>query len=98
MAPAQANRLIRFIVAVAHRLDHMARRIAAGPAGGAVGNRGRARLTQALHTRLRPFGARRVRSCPNSLMPPRLLPGAPTSPSPAGGSIQEKLTAMHGER
>lgn len=38
VAPAQPDRLVRFVVAVSHRLDHMAGRVAAGRAGGAVGN------------------------------------------------------------
>ena len=38
MAPTQPDRLIRLVVAVAHRRDDMARGVAAGGAGRAVGN------------------------------------------------------------
>jgi len=38
MAPAQPDRLIRFVVAESHRLDHVARRVAAGCAGRASRN------------------------------------------------------------
>ena len=39
VTPAQPDRLVSLVVTIAHRLDHMAGRIAAAGAGGSVGNR-----------------------------------------------------------